>query len=242
MTVNEKIAKIRSLMAQNHIAACIVPSADPHISEYVSNHWKTRAFVSGFSGSAGTFVITEKESGLWTDGRYYVQAAAELAPSEAVLFKAGEPGTPKVNDYLLENLPEGATVGFNGTLFTASAVKEMQKVFDKKSIKINTNVDYANDIWEDRPAETLTPVFYLEEKYSGRSAAEKLAQVRAKLKEEDAQALIVSKLDDIAWLYNVRANDVVGNPVVIAYAFVSQDKAILFTEGSRMPAQAAAVL
>ena len=90
MTVNEKIAKIRSLMAQNHIAACIVPSADPHISEYVSNHWKTRAFVSGFSGSAGTFVITEKESGLWTDGRYYVQAAAELAPSEAVLFKAGD--------------------------------------------------------------------------------------------------------------------------------------------------------
>lgn len=242
MTVNEKIAKIRSLMAQNHVDACIVPSADPHISEYVSNHWKTRAFVSGFSGSAGTFVITQKESGLWTDGRYYVQAAAELAPSEAVLFKAGEPTTPTVNNYLLETLPEGATVGFNGTLFSAGAVKAMKELFQKKSIKINTNVDYANDIWENRPEEKLTPVYYLDEKYSGRSAAEKIAQVRAKLKQEGADALVVSKLDDVAWLYNVRANDVVSNPVAIAYAFLSQSQAVLFTEGSRVPQEAAAIL
>ena len=134
MTVNEKIAKIRTMMSANKIDAVIIPSADPHMSEYFSDHWKTRAWVSGFTGSAGTFVITDKMAGLWTDGRYYVQAEKQLSGSEAVLFKASEPETPKVQEYLAKELSENAVVGINGQLFSAAYIKTMKEAFVKKNI------------------------------------------------------------------------------------------------------------
>ena len=136
MTVNEKIAKIREMMQANGIDAVIVPSADPHMSEYFSDHWKTRAWLSGFTGSAGTFVITKSIAGLWTDGRYYVQAEKQLAGSEGVLFKMNEPETPKVYEYLAKELPENAVVGINGKLFSASYVQIMKDAFAKKNIQI----------------------------------------------------------------------------------------------------------
>lgn len=234
MTANEKIAQIREQMKANGIAAVIIPSADPHMSEYFSDHWKTRVWVSGFTGSAGTFVITEKIAGLWTDGRYYVQAERQLAGSEGVLFKASEPETPKVPDYLAKELPENAVVGINGQLFSAAYIKTMEESFKKKNIRIDGKVDYANDIWEDRPAESATEVYNLPVQYSGKSTAEKLKELREKLKELEADALAINTLDGIAWLYNIRANDVACTPVVIAYAYVSQDEAILFTDTSRV--------
>lgn len=237
MTVNERISKIRTLMEENHIDACIIPSADPHMSEYFSDHWKTRAFVSGFSGSAGTFVITREMSGLWTDGRYYVQAAKELSGSEAQLFRASEPDCPTPVAFLADHLSEGSIVGFNGKLFSASAVEKMEKDFARKSISTDINVDFANEIWKGRPAENLTEVYLLDPCYTGRTAEEKISDLRKAVASEDADSIVLSKLDNIAWLFNIRSNDVENNPVVIAYAFVSPEEAILFTDSSRIPSE-----
>ena len=151
-----------------------------------------------------------------------------------MLFKASEPETPKVPDYLAKELPENAVVGINGQLFSATYIKAMEDAFKKKNIRIDGKVDYANDIWEDRPAESATEVYNLPVQYSGKSTAEKLKELREKLKELEADALAINTLDGIAWLYNIRANDVACTPVVIAYAYVSQDEAILFTDTSRV--------
>lgn len=244
MTVNERIAYIRRKMEADSIDALIIPSADPHMSEYVSDHWKTRAFVSGFSGSAGTFVITREMSGLWTDGRYYVQAAKELSGSEATLFRAADADCPKPVQYLADKLPEGSVVGLNGRLFSAAELKKMRADFSEKGIEIDIAADYANELWEKegRPAELFTPAYALDAVYTGQTAAEKLAALREKLAGLHADAIVLSKLDNIAWLFNIRANDVENNPVVIAYAYVTPDEALLFTEQSRIPAELAASL
>ena len=239
MTVNERIQWVRRQLTENGMDACIIPSSDPHMSEYVSDHWKTRAYISGFSGSAGTFVVSRDMSGLWTDGRYYVQAAKELKDSEAVLFKAADAGCPTPTGYLAEHLPEGSIVGVNGKLFSAGQVEKMRKEFSKKGIKLELRADYANTLWEavekTRPAEVFTEAFLLETKYTGESAADKLSRLREKLEELDADAIAVSKLDNIAWLFNIRSDDIENNPVVISYAFVSKEDAVLFTESSRIP-------
>ena len=239
MTVNERIAWVRRRMEENGIDACIIPSADPHMSEYVSDHWKTRAYISGFSGSAGTVVITREMSGLWTDGRYYVQAAKEIAGSEVTLFRAADQGCPTPSAYLAEQLPEGAVVGVNGRLFSAGAVEKMRGEFSKKGIVLELRADYANELWETvektRPAEVFTEAFLLDVQYAGRSAAEKLAELRENLEKAGADAIAVSKLDNIAWLFNIRSDDIENNPVVISYAFISAEEALLFTENSRVP-------
>ncbi len=242
MTVNEKIASVRKLMKEGNISAIIIPGADPHLSEYFSHHWGTVTYISGFTGEAGTFCITDELAGLWTDGRFYTQANIELAGSEAVLFRAAEPDCPSIPSYLADKLTEGSVVGINGTLFSAKAVKEMKETLAKKGISLNTHIDYANDIWEGRPAEEHTEIYYLDEQFSGKSAADKLTELRSKLKEEGADALIISRLDNIAWLFNIRANDVLNNPVVISYATVTQSEAKLYTDASRLPAAVAEVL
>ena len=235
MTVNEKIAKVRQLMKENNISAIIIPGADPHLSEYFSHHWGTVTYISGFTGEAGTFCITDNIAGLWTDGRFYTQANIELSGSEAVLFRAAEPDCPTIPAYLADNLPSGSTVGINGTLFSAAAVKKMQENLSAKGISLNTHVDFANDIWEDRPAEEHTEIYYLDEQFSGKSAADKLCGLRKELEKESADSLLISRLDNIAWLYNIRANDVLNNPVVISYAYVSKNEAKLYTDASRLP-------
>ena len=239
MTVNEKIAKVRALMAENHIDALIIPGADPHLSEYFSHHWATVTYISGFTGEAGTFCITKDVAGLWTDGRFYTQADIELSGTDAVLFRASEPETPTIAQYLCDNLPSGSTVGINGTLFSAAYVKGLQEKFATKGIALNSHADYANDIWEERPAEEHTEIYLLPEQFSGKSAADKLSELRRKLLEEGADALLISRLDNIAWLYNIRANDVLNNPVVISYAYVSQTEAKLYTDCSRLPLEVA---
>lgn len=234
MNTNQKIEKIRDLMKNNKVNAIIIPSSDPHMSEYVSDYWRTRAFVSGFSGSAGSVLITDTMSGLWTDGRYYVQAGNELKGSEVQLFKAMEIDCPTITKYLCDNLKSGDTVGINGKLFSAKEVTQMKKDFDKNGIKLVSNVDFGNDIWEDRPLEELTPVYILEEKYSGKSVKEKLKDLREELNKNKANSIVIGMLDNIAWLFNIRANDVECNPVVTSFAFVTNDNAILFTESSRI--------
>ena len=237
MTVNEKIAKIRERMAENHIDAVIVPSADPHMSEYYSEHWKTRAWLSG----------------LWTDGRYYVQAEKQLSGSEGVLFKMNEPETPKIHEYLAKELPENAVVGINGQLFSVAYVKEMQKAFKKKNIQtlvidLRDNgggyLTAATDILDlfFSSDESATAVYNLPVKYAGKSAQQKIEELRGKLEAAGAEAIFVNALDGIAWLYNIRANDVACTPVAVAYAYVSKENAILFTNTARVDADVLRVL
>ena len=239
MTTNEKITRIRQLMARDQVQAVIIPSGDPHMSEYFSEHWKTRRFVSGFTGSVGTYVITENASGLWVDGRYYVQAEKQIADSEAVLFRASEPDCPTFSQYLLDNLAPNSVVGLNGKLFSLSMMEQMQQLFAQKGITLNIQADYGNDIWEDRPAEEYTPAYYFDEKYCGKSAAQKLSEVRDALAKQGCDALVVGRLDNSNWLFNVRANDIPNSPIAISYGFVSSDQAVLFTALSRVSAQAA---
>lgn len=237
MTTNEKIAQIRELMKRDHVQAAVIPSGDPHMSEYFSEHWKTRRFVSGFTGSVGTYVITENASGLWVDGRYYVQAEKQIADSEATLFRASEPDCPTFTQYLHDTLPENSTVGFNGKLFSVKMIDDMQALFADKKIALNIHADYGNDIWTDRPEEEYTPAFYLDEKYCGRSAADKIAAVRHDLAQKGCDALLIGRLDNVNWLFNVRANDIPNSPIAISYGFVTMNEAILFTALSRVPEQ-----
>ena len=234
MKTNEKIAKIRELMRRDQVQAVIIPSGDPHMSEYFSAHWKTRSFVSGFTGSAGTYVITEDSAGLWTDGRYYVQAEKQIADSEAVLFRAAEPDCPTFTQYLYDHLPENSVVGLNGKLFSINYINQMKELFSGKNIEINIFADYGNDIWEDRPAEEYTPAFYFDEQYSGKSAADKLEELRETLRESDCDALVIGRVDNTNWLFNVRARDIPTSPLAISYGFVSQDEAVLFTSLDRV--------
>lgn len=242
MTTNEKIAAIRKLMQRDKVQAVVIPSGDPHMSEYFSEHWKTRRFVSGFTGSVGTFVITETASGLWVDGRYYVQAERQIADSEAVLFRASEPDCPTFTQYLHDELPENSVIGLNGKLFSVQAMNDMKELFEDKNITVAIDKDYGNDIWEDRPEEEYTPAYYLDEKYCGKSAAQKIAEVREALAEDGCDALVVGRLDNTNWLFNVRAKDIPNSPIAISYGFISKDSAVLFTALSRLSDEAKQIL
>lgn len=234
MDINGKIASLRETMKQEGISAYIIPSNDPHMSEYVSEHWKSRAYFSGFSGSAGTLVVTDQISGLWTDGRYYIQAEAQLAGSEIHLFKMGEKSVPSFVEYLLKEMKAGSTVGLDGKLFSASMVKSMEKNFKKKKLMLKSNLDLVERVWKDRPTEVLTPVYLHDQCFTGRSCKEKLMAVREELKRKHADAYVISELASIAWLFNIRANDICYNPMAIAYAYVTLEKAYLCIETSRL--------
>lgn len=242
MNSNEKIAQLRYKMKQKGIQAYVIPSADPHMSEYVARHWKSRAYFSGFDGSAGTLVVTEKESGLWTDGRYFIQAEAQLAGSEIKLFKMAEKGVPTFTEYIEKSLNAHETLGIDGRLFAAETVKAMKKKFKVKAIQIDTGVDLVGDIWTDRPAEPATEVFLHEVKYAGLGCQEKLSQVREVLRAKKVDAYVLTKLDSIAWLFNIRASDIDYNPMATAYAIVFKKKAYLCINTNRVPQEVVVAL
>lgn len=234
MTTNEKVFKVRQLMKESNIQAYIIPSGDPHMSEYFSPHWKTREFISGFTGSVGTLVITENTSGLWVDGRYYVQGEKELSGSEITLFRASEPDCPSFSKYLSDTLPNNSNIAFNGKLFSLKTIDSMKKDFSNKDFKLISNLDFANDIWSERYKEIFTEVFYLDEKFSGESAKDKINSLRENLKNLNCDSVVLGKLDNISWLFNIRSQDIPCNPIVISYAFVDKNSATLFTETSRI--------
>lgn len=227
MTTNEKIALLRSEMDKNDLKGYIVPTGDPHISEYLADFYRFRHWISGFSGSAGTFALTDKKSGLWTDGRYYIQAEIELTGSECVLYKAYEPGVISYVKFFCEELEEGDKVGIDSKLFSKSAVMNMKKELSGKGIELVTDCDLSY-IWIDRPALPYTKLFVLDEKYSGESAKSKVERLRQKMKESGATAFVTGTLDSIMWLYNVRANDVHCCPFALSYALVTEDEAYFY--------------
>ena len=230
MTANEKITALRSEMKSAGVDVYIVPTSDFHDSEYVSPYFMARRFLSGFTGSAGTLVVTADEAALFTDGRYFLQAENQLAGSGITLMKSGEPNVPTVKRYVGDALPNGGAIGFDGRVVTGSAGEGYEKLAMENGGRVICNVDLADKVWTDRPALEHTRIFLLDEKYSGKSAVEKLAEVREKLAEEKADVHIMTTLDDISWLFNIRANDVECCPVVLSYAAVTSEKAYLFLE------------
>nr|WP_288523697.1 aminopeptidase P family protein [uncultured Romboutsia sp.] len=234
MMIKQRIENIRDLMKEKNIYAYIVPSSDYHQSEYVGDYFKSREFMSGFTGSSGTLIISMDEAGLWTDGRYFIQAENELKDSGIKLFKMGEEGVPTIEEYLLEKLPKNSTLGFDGRVMS---VKEGQSLANKlafKGINIEYKYDLVNDIWEDRCSLPTEKAFLLGTEYSGESFSDKLSRIRAVMKEKKATTHILASLDDIAWLFNIRGRDVKSNPVVLSYAVITIDSVYLFIDKNKI--------
>lgn len=232
--VAKRVAKLRSLMAERGIDAYVVPTADFHQSEYVGEHFKARKYITGFSGSYGTAVIGKDDAGLWTDGRYFFQATNELEGSGIRLMKMFVGDTPSITEFLADYIPEGGTVAFDGRVLSMGEGQEYEEVLYAKNIKIAYSEDLIDVIWEDRPALSEKPAFFLEEKYSGESTASKLARVRAVMKENRATAHIIASLDDVCWLLNVRGDDIDFFPLLLSYAIVKMDGVDLYVDDAKL--------
>ena len=241
LSTNEKIVLLRAAMKAAGANACLIPSSDPHISEYLPAHWSARRYFSGFTGSVGNLVVTETASALWVDGRYFVQAAHQLEGSEIVLQKMGVEGVPTLLEYLTAALGEGQVLAVDGMVSATSTMKELQAALAKKGASVKS-VDLVEGNWPDRPAVPASEAFLLDEVYAGRSTADKLADLRAELAKQEAGAMVVCRLDSVAWLLNLRANDLDNTPFALAYCFVTPDDAILFINTARLPAEAVEAL
>lgn len=232
--VKERISKLRAFMEEKGIDIYVVPSADNHQSEYVGEYFKARAYMTGFTGSAGTAVITKDKVGLWTDGRYFLQAEHQLEGSEIKLFKMGNPGVPTVLQYITAEMTNDGKLGFDGSLMAMQEGEDFAFALAHKNVTIEYAYDLVGKVWEGRPKMANEPVFLLEEKYSGESRLSKLSRIRGTMKDIGASYHIITTLDDIAWLLNIRGNDVMYSPLVLCYAVVSMEKVDLFIEESRI--------
>jgi Xaa-Pro aminopeptidase len=233
MTYQEKLTAIRQQMKADDVQAYIIPSADPHMSEYLPKHYKCIPFTSGFLGSAGTLVITADFAGLWTDGRYFEQAAEQLEGSGFELVKQKVQHAPEYIQWLCETLPKGATVASDEKLLSILLGDLLNQTLAVKGISI-VHKDYLNPIWEGRPELPSEPAFLIEDQHIGQSVASKLTEVRAVLKKYQADYHLVSSLDDLAWLFNIRGKDVSYNPVVLSFALISEKEAFLFIDEHKL--------
>ena len=234
MTVSERIAKLRSLMDEKNIDAYVVPTADFHQSEYVGEHFKARKFITGFSGSYGTAVICKDDAGLWTDGRYFFQAENEMAGTGVRLMKMFVGDTPSITEYLADKIPSGGTVAFDGRVLSMGEGQEYEDALASKGINIDYSEDLIDTIWEDRPALSDKPAFFLEEKYSGESTASKLERVRKVMTEKGATVHAIASLDDVCWLLNVRGDDIDFFPLLLSYAIVKMDSVELYVDEKKL--------
>ena len=235
MTVTERIAALRKLMKEKGIDAYLVPTDDFHGSEYVGDHFKCRKYITGFTGSAGTAVIMQDMAGLWTDGRYFIQAAQQLEGTPVTLFKMGEPDVPTIHKFLEKNLKEGMCLGFDGRTVSGEEADQLKKILQKKQIRFSVNEDLIGEIWQDRSALSCEPVMELDVKWAGKSRADKIQEIRTKLKEKGASLFVLTSLDDIAWLLNIRGNDIHCCPVVLSYLVLDEKEIRLFANEKAFP-------
>ncbi|WP_372806545.1 aminopeptidase P family protein [Pontiella sp.] len=233
-TAKENVRQLRASMEHYKLDAYIVPSADPHQTEYAHPHWRSRAWVSGFSGSAGTAVVLKEKAGLWTDGRYFIQAEIELKGSGIDLFKERMDGVPELIDWVRDNVPEGGAVGIDGRLLTAQQADQWEAKLKKRNIRLVIDLDLVSGLWKDRPALPTDPVRLYPVEYAGRSAADKLQEIRAALVDKEADSTFIAPLYDIAWLFNIRGNDTPRCPLVTAYALVQKESATLFVDEAKI--------
>ena len=237
--ISERIAALREAMKQHKIDAYIIPTSDPHMSEYPADCWKYREWISGFTGSAGTVVITADKAGLWTDSRYFLQASTQLEGTGIELFKMMLPETPTIPEFLVHELKEGQTVGLNGETYSLADARTLEKVLAGKEIKLNTNASLIDPIWKERPAIPEAPLFEMPVELSGKSVEDKLLDINKMLHKAGADCTILSALDEVAWTFNIRGTDVAYNPVAISYAFVSEKESVLFVNPKKLPAEMA---
>lgn len=226
--VDERIAQLRDLMKEQEISVYIVPTADDHASEYIGDYYKSRQFITGFTGSAGTAVITQEEVGLWTDGRYFVQAAKQIADSEVKLFPMGEPDVPTVKEYAKKHLPKGGNIGFDGTCMVAKDGEAFAQMTKEKGGCIKADQDLIGKIWEQRPVLSSAPVWVLEQQYAGVSTSDKLSHIREKMQERECDCHLVTSLYDIAWICNLRGNDISHVPVFLSFLLLTPEETILY--------------
>ena len=225
-----RLQALRHEMEKRNIAMYVVPTADFHESEYVGEHFTARKYITGFTGSAGVAVITMTEAGLWTDGRYFVQAEAQLAGTTVTLYKMHEEGVPTVDEYIEQTLEEGQTLGFDGRVVNSSWGRKLEEIVEKKQGQMAVDEDLIDIIWTDRPELSKEPVRILDVKYTGKETAEKLADVRKVMEEKGADIHLLTSLYDIAWLLNVRGNDITYVPVVLSYLALTKEECIWFVQ------------
>ncbi len=240
--IADRLSAFRNFMAEKNLNAFIVPSTDAHLSEYPPTAWESRKWISGFTGSAGTAVITRDKAGVWTDSRYFLQAENELAGTGFDLFKMGQAGTPDMISWIIEQTGKEGTVGIDGLVFAASEAEALKKRLDAKGIPLETAFDPFAEIWEGRPELPKNKIFALEESITGESTRSKIGRILGELKKDDADGLIVVTLDAIAWIFNVRGNDVEYNPVAVAYAYISEKETALFIDPDKLTGEVADTL
>ena len=226
--IQERLNSLRTLMRERGMDAYLVPTADFHESEYVGDYFKCRSFMTGFTGSAGTLVVTLEDAALWVDGRYFVQAGNQLKGSSVRLMKMGEEGVPEISDFIIDAVKEGGCLGFDGRVVDSFTGLELEKRLNEKGASVKYQEDLIDQVWTDRPALSARPVWILKEEFAGKSASEKLSDLRGEMKKAGASVHVLTSLDDIAWLLNIRGDDVRCNPVVLSYLAVTGTEAFLF--------------
>lgn len=230
--IQGRLDALRKLMKERGMDAYMIPTADFHESEYVGEYFKCREYMTGFTGSAGTALVTMDEACLWVDGRYYVQAAAQLKDSTMTMMKMGQEGVPSLGAYLDDKMPEGGCLGFDGRVVNAAEGLALEELLKERGARISYGEDLAGMIWQERPELSAEPAWVLDERYAGKSALEKIADVREAMKKAHASVHVLTSLDDIAWLLNIRGNDILYNPVVLSYALLTMDQLYLFVNSS----------
>ena len=237
--IPERITALREAMIQHKIDAYIIPTSDPHMSEYPADCWKYREWISGFTGSAGTVVVTANKAGLWTDSRYFLQAASQLEGSGIEPYKMMLPETPSISDFLKHELKPGDTVGLNGETYSITEAQALERTLAEKEIFLNTNAPLIDSLWKERPAIPDAPMFEMPIELSGKSVEDKLIEINQMLHKAGADCTILSALDEVAWTFNIRGTDVTYNPVVISYAFISEKESVLFVNPKKLPTEIA---
>ncbi len=230
----KKVNKLREIMKNKNIDHYIITSNDPHQSEYVADRYRGRAYISGFTGSAGTLLVSAESSKLWTDGRYFIQAENDLKDSGIDLMKMRTPGYPTLEEYIKDNVKEGEVVGFDGNCYSTNGYKKLVELAEENNFKIELNNDLLNEVWEDRPSLPKDKIILHHVKFCGESSTDKLLKVRDKMKELKSESFILTSLDDIAWLFNIRGNDVKFNPVAMAYAIILKNEATLYIDKDKV--------
>lgn len=238
----ERIDALRNEMAAAGVKAVILPRTDAHLSEYISSHWHIVRYLSGFTGSAGTMVVTDKEALLWVDSRYFLQGAQQIEGTGIILMKDGLPDTPSIGEYLCENLSKGDTVAVNGLLMSIDETAEMRELLGASGLNFNVDFDPIDRIWSDRPALPSDKIFIHDEKYAGESAVSKISRILKSVASHGAQAYFTSALDEIAWLLNIRSNDVPCNPVATSFLYLSPKGGILFVDDAKLTPEVKAYL
>lgn len=241
-TIIERLNAYRAEMKKSGIAAAIIPQTDAHLGEYIADYWQVRRWLSGFTGSAGTLVITLKEALLWTDSRYFLQAAQQLEGTTITLMKDGLPDTPSIPRYLASHLVKGETVGLDGLLFSSGEIASLRSSLEKNGLKLDTNFSPVDAIWTDRPSLPSDKVFLHEEKYAGKSAADKIRDILLAVKEQGAESILISDLAELAWILNIRCSDVACNPVATGFLFLSPAGSTLFIKEEKIDAPVKAYL